>query len=81
MCGLEDNVRKKKLKGVGLTHKDIRYRKKDHRGSNKEAALEHRWGAGFRKEEGVFFFFFFFNPSYHRKEREKCHMDAGLDIF
>ena len=80
MCGLEDNVRDKKLKGMGSTHKDIRHRKKDHQGSNKEYALEHRWGAGFRKEEGVSFFFFF-NPSYRRKEREKYHMDAGLAIF
>lgn len=55
MCGLEDNVRNRKLKGMRWTHKDIRYRKKDHQGSNKEDALEHRWGAGFRKEEGDFF--------------------------
>lgn len=25
--------------------------------------------------------FFFLNPSYHRKERENHHMDAGLAIF
>ena len=77
MCGLEDNVRKKKLKGVGLTHKDIRYRKKDHRGSNKEAALEHRWGAGFRKEEGVFFFFLFLIlPIIGRKEKSAIWMQV-----
>ena len=77
MCGLEDNVRNKKLKGVGSTHKDIRHRKKDHQGSNKEYALEHRWGAGFRKEEGVsFFFFFLILPIVGRKEKRTIWMQV-----
>lgn len=75
MCGLEDNVRDKKLKGMGSTHKDIRHRKKDHQGSNKEYALEHRWGAGFRKEEGVFFFFLIL-PIVGRKEKSTIWMQV-----
>ena len=39
MCGLEDNVRNRKLKGMRWTHKDIRYRKK----TTKEATKKMLW--------------------------------------
>ena len=52
--------------------------------TTEEATKKQLWNADGelpleRKKES--FFFFFFIPSYHRKEREKCHMDAGLAIF
>lgn len=76
LCGLDDNVRNNNFKDMGFIHKEIHCREK----TTKKATRNKLWNADGelaleRKR------YSFFHPSYHRKEREEYHMDAGIAIF